>query len=86
MLYLFGLILWFLSGLPHFNKALKEDLLETNLIDDFEFYKTLVLTPYKFKLLLLTYIFHFIAHLTCKYFVDKQYIEEHNILPLHKSV
>lgn len=83
MLISFFIIFSFCIEIPAFINALQEDLAENNMLYATTFVSNIVVSSYQYYFILGAFILHSIGLLVSEYFVDKQYIEEHNILPLH---
>ncbi|MCC8406929.1 MAG: hypothetical protein LN546_02480 [Rickettsia endosymbiont of Ecitomorpha arachnoides] len=82
----FYVIFSFTGEIPAFIKEVEEELRKNDMVYATKFVSDILISYYQYYLILGAFILHSIGLLVSKYFVDKQYIEEHNILPLHKSV
>lgn len=79
----FYLLFSLYTEIPAFIKAIEEDLDKIDLLYSSKFISDVLVSNYQRYLILGAFILHSIGLLVSEYFVDKQYIEEHNILPLH---
>lgn len=82
----FYAIFSFYGEIPAFINAIQEDLNVTGQLYATRFIGNILISYYHCYLILGAFILNSIGLLVSEYFVDKRYIEEHNILPLHKSV
>ncbi|WP_341790275.1 hypothetical protein [Rickettsia endosymbiont of Polydrusus tereticollis] len=74
----------FISAFPEINISMQEELKKYTIGCEIKIFIDILYSKLFIKYLFIAYIFHFIGHLVSEYFVDKKYIEEHNIL-MNKS-